>query len=222
MTTFLTVSLWCTVIWGCLVFLNNCERHHLSAKYLASDSLIYDVIKREGLVDWSQLSVDSLNIVRVNGNLDDVRQVALHDCVIREEFRSGRLMTIEEMAERITGYYDKLIDVLIFLLGVFSLVGYFVIKDNFKRQYEEEKNVIKQDLKEALLDSHSLIDDIKNGISTKLQDSLVTKDDIQGIYAKLKKNDEWFELLAWAYDEVTEKEASRIEIEGDEENEING
>ena len=60
-----------------------------------------------------------------------------------------------------------------------------------------------------------------NGISTKIENSLVTDDDLQGIRNDLQKDNENFELLANLYDELTEKAAAREEIDDDVDNNQN-
>ena len=132
--------------------------------------------------------------------------------------KAGRLMTAEQMSEKITGYYDKLIDVLIALFVVFSIASYFVINNRFRKKYEEDKAVFVEEIKRSLLDSQSLYDDLVNGISTKIESTLVTEDDIQGLKDQIAKDAENFELLAIVYDDLTEKAASKEEIADDESN----
>ena len=121
-------------------------------------------------------------------------------------------MTTEQMSEKITGYYDKLIDVLIALFVLFSIVSYFVINNKFKKKYEEDKAVFIEEIKHSLLDSQSFHNDLVNGISTKIESHLVTEDDIQGLKDQIEKTKDNFELLATIYDELSEKVASAEEI----------
>ena len=78
-----------------------------------------------------------------------------------------------------------------------------------------------EEIKQSLLDSQSLHDDLVNGISTKIESSLVTEEDLQGIRNDLQKDIENFELLANLYDELTEKAAAREEIDDEIDNNQN-
>ena len=69
-----------------------------------------------------------------------------------------------------------------------------------------------EDIKLSLLDSQSLHDDLVNGISTKIESSLVTEEDLQGLKNQIEKDVENFELLAALYDDLTEKAASKEEV----------
>ena len=54
-------------------------------------------------------------------------------------------MTANEMSEKITGYYDKLIDVLIALFVFFTVVSYFAIRNLSKKEVREEAREILKD-----------------------------------------------------------------------------
>jgi hypothetical protein len=185
---------------------------------MVDESLTKEIIERKGVVDWSQLTVDSLNLLHLASDIDSASYLALKNNILREEMKAGRLMTAEQMSEKITGYYDKLIDVLIALFVVFSIASYFVINNRFRKKYEEDKAVFVEEIKRSLLDSQSLYDDLVNGISTKIESTLVTEDDIQGLKDQIAKDAENFELLAIVYDDLTEKAASKEEIADDESN----
>lgn len=213
-----SVSIWMAAILLCLVFFRNCSRPQFFAVSMADESLTTDVMERTGVVDWSQLQVDSLNVVHLAADIDSATYMALRGKILREEMNTGRLMTAEQMSEKITGYYDKLIDVLIALFVLFSIASYFVINNRFRKKYEEDKATFVEEIKRSLLDSQSLHDDLVNGISTKIESSLVTEDDIQGLKDQIEKGAENFELLAAVYDDLTEKAASKEEITDDDSN----
>ena len=185
---------------------------------MVDESLTKEIVERKGVVDWSQLTVDSLNLLHLASDIDSASYLALKNNILREEMKAGRLMTAERMSEKITGYYDKLIDVLIALFVVFSIASYFVINNRFRKKYEEDKAVFVEEIKRSLLDSQSLYDDLVNGISTKIESTLVTEDDIQGLKNQIAKDAENFELLAAVYDDLTEKAASKEEIADDDGN----
>lgn len=209
---FLSVAIWIIVIWFCLVFLGNCTRPQFFSVSMIDEKLTTEVMEHKGLVDWSQIQVDSLNIVHLSEKIDSAAYMALRGKIFREEIKMGRLMTTEQMSEKITGYYDKLIDVLIALFVLFSIVSYFVINNKFKKKYEEDKAVFIEEIKHSLLDSQSFHNDLVNGISTKIESHLVTEDDIQGLKDQIEKTRDNFELLATIYDELSEKVASAEEI----------
>ena len=215
---FASISIWAVAIVLCLVFLRNCNRPQFFTISMVDESLTKEIIERKGVVDWSQLTVDSLNLLHLASDIDSASYLALKNKILREEMKAGRLMTAEQMSEKITGYYDKLIDVLIALFVVFSIASYFVINNRFRKKYEEDKAVFVEEIKRSLLDSQSLYDDLVNGISTKIESTLVTEDDIQGLKDQIAKDAENFELLAIVYDDLTEKAASKEEIADDESN----
>ena len=215
---FASISIWAVAILLCLVFLHNCNRPQFFTISMADENLTKEIVERKGVVNWSQLTVDSLNLLHLASDIDSASYLALKNNILREEMKAGRLVTAEQMSEKITGYYDKLIDVLIALFIVFSIASYFVINNRFRKKYEEDKAVFVEEIKRSLLDSHSLHDDLVNGISTKIESSLVTEDDIQGLKDQIAKDAENFELLAAVYDDLTEKAASKEEIADDDSN----
>lgn len=210
---FVSISIWVVVILLCIVFLQNCSRPQFRTVLMADSSLTKDLIERKGLVNWSQLTVDSLNVVHLTSNLDTTSYLTLRDNILREEVKAGRLMTAEEMSEKITGYYDKLIDVLIFLFILFSFASYFVINNRFSKQYEDDKTVFSDKIKQSLMQTLPFDSDLVNGIVTKMQNDIVTEDKIQELREQIQKSNDDFALLAEAYDELTEKADSKMEIE---------
>lgn len=213
---FASVSIWAVAIALCLVFLRNCNRPQFFTVSMSDDSLTREIVERKGVVEWSQLQVDSLNIVHLACNNDSATYANLRNKILREEIKAGRLMTAEQMSEKITGYYDKLIDVLIALFIMFSAASYFVINNRFKKKYEEDKATFIDEIKHSLLDSQSLHDALVNGISTKIESNLVTEDDILGLKEQIEKDKENFELLAAVYDDLAENAASKEDIIADD------
>ena len=218
---FASVSIWAVAIALCLVFLRNCNRPQFFTVSMADESLTKEIVERKGVVEWNQLQVDSLNIVHLACNNDSATYANFRNKILREEMKAGRLMTAEQMSEKITGYYDKLIDVLIALFIMFSAASYFVINNRFKKKYEEDKATFVDEIKHSLLDSQSFHDALVNGISTKIESNLVTEDDIQGLKDQIEKNKENFELLAAVYDDLAENAASKEDIiAGDDSDEL--
>lgn len=104
-----------------------------------------EIAERKGVVDWSQLQVDSTGVVCLAANIDSASFIALKNRIFREEVQAGRLLTANQMSEKITGYYDKLIDVLIALFVVFTVVSYFAIRNLSKKEVREEARDILED-----------------------------------------------------------------------------
>ena len=122
-------------------------------------------------------------------------------------------MTAEQMSDKITGYYDKLIDVLIALFIMFSFTSYFVVGNRFKKQYEDDKFTFSNNIKQSLMETLPLDSDLINGIVTKIQSGMVTEDMLQELKDKIQKCNDDFALLAEFYDELTEKADSKMEID---------
>lgn len=142
---FISISIWAVIIMFCLVFLRNCNRPQFFTVSIAEDSLAKEIAERKGIVDWSQLKVDSTGVISVASNIDSAAFVALRENIFREEIKAGRLMTADQMSEKITGYYDKLIDVLIALFVIFTVVSYFAIRNMSKKEVRDEAREILQD-----------------------------------------------------------------------------
>ena len=128
-SVFISVSIWAVIFALCFVFLRNCNRPQFFTVSMAEDSLMKEIAERKGVVDWSQLQVDSTGVVSLAANIDSAYFMAFKNRIFREEVQSGRLLTANQMSEKITGYYDKLIDVLIALFVVFTVVSYFAIRN---------------------------------------------------------------------------------------------
>lgn len=211
---FASISVWAVAILFCLIFLQNCYRPQFFTISLADEGLSKEVEEQRGVVEWNQLTVDSLNVVHLSKNIDSVSYISLKNKILREEVNAGRLMTAEQMSERITGYYDKLIDVLIFLFILFSFAGYFVIGKRFKVQYEEDRIDFAEKIKEMLMETLPYDSNLVNGIATKVH--MAQQEEIQQLRDEfgeiIKKSNDDFTLLAEVYDELTEKAAFKEEI----------
>jgi len=210
---FVSISIWVVGILLCLVFLRNCSRPQFFTVSMSDESLTNEILDRKGIVDWSQLSVDSLNVVHLTSDIDSASYMALKNKIFREEIKAGRLMTAEQMSDKITGYYDKLIDVLIALFIMFSFTSYFVVGNRFKKQYEDDKFTFSNNIKQSLMETLPLDSDLINGIVTKIQSGMVTEDMLQELKDKIQKCNDDFALLAEFYDELTEKADSKMEID---------
>lgn len=212
----MSVSIWFVIVILSLVFIRNCNRPQFYTVSMADKSLFEELSERRGVVDWNQLQVDSLGVVYLAADIDSLSFLALRDSIFREEIKAGRLMTADQMSEKITGYYDKLIDVLIALFVLFTVVSYVAINSKFKEKYEEDKTSIMEEIKKAILDSNTLHKDLENTISTRISKNTVTEETIHDIREKLSKNDEYLELLASVCDDLTEDAAQKTEIEDSE------
>ena len=144
-SVFISVSIWAVILALCFVFLRNCNRPQFFTVSMSEDSLAKEIAERKGVVDWSQLQVDSTGVVSLAANIDSASIMALKDRIFREEIQAGRLLTANQMSEKITGYYDKLIDVLIALFVVFTVVSYFAIRNLSKKEVREEARDILED-----------------------------------------------------------------------------
>lgn len=195
---FISVSIWAVIIALCFVFLRNCNRPQFFTVSMAEDSLMKEIAERKGVVDWSQLQVDSTGVVCLAANIDSASFIALKNRIFREEVQAGRLLTANQMSEKITGYYDKLIDVLIALFVVFTVVSYFAIRNLSKKEVRDEAREILQDsskFKGDVLEnlrgefdgaylSHDEYDEI---LRTIQEDIVSIKESIEGIRADQAK-----------------------------------
>ncbi len=195
---FISVSIWAVIIALCFVLLRNCNRPQFFTVSMAEDSLAKEIAERKGVVDWSQLQVDSTGVVSLAANIDSASFMALKNKILREEVQAGRLLTANQMSEKITGYYDKLIDVLIALFVVFTVVSYFAIRNLSKKEVRDEAREILQDsskFKGDVLEnlrgefdgaylSHDEYDEI---LRTVQEDIVSIKESVEGIRADQAK-----------------------------------
>lgn len=195
---FISVSIWAVIIALCFVLLRNCNRPQFFTVSMAEDSLAKEIAERKGVVDWSQLQVDSTGVVSLAANIDSASFMALKNKILREEVQAGRLLTANQMSEKITGYYDKLIDVLIALFVVFTVVSYFAIRNVSKKEVRDEAREILQDsskFKGDVLEnlrgefdgaylSHDEYDEI---LRTVQEDIVSIKESVEGIRADQAK-----------------------------------
>lgn len=217
---FISVSIWAVIFLLCLVFLRNCNRPQFYTVSMVNEDLVKEIAEHKGIVDWSQLQVDSAGALSIASAIDSASFVALKSNILREEMKAGRLMTADQMSEKITGYYDKLIDVLIALFVLFTVVSYIAINSKFREKYEEDKAKIITEIEASIIKSHPLHKDLENTITTRISKNTVTEDTIHDIREKLTKNDEYFDLLASVCDDLTEEAARKTEIEDPEEDNL--
>lgn len=214
---FFSVSLCCILCLFCFIFLFNCTRPQLNSISLIDDTLVKEVEQRKGLVEWSQLRVDSLNSIKLSEKIDSVAFIALRDSIFRMEHQAGRIMTPNELSDSITGYYDKLIDVLIALFILFTFLGYIVVDRRFRQQYESDKEEIKNgletNLREHLKDSSDFRSGIVSSLKSEVDDVLASHDDVAKLNHSLKEQGEYIELLITSIDEIREDIDANVYID---------
>lgn len=189
-SVFISVSVWAVIICLCLVFLRNCNRPQFYTVSMAEESLVKEVSTHRGVVDWSQLQVDSMNVIHLAANIDSAAFLALRDSIFREEMKAGHLLTADQMSEKITGYYDKLIDVLIALFVLFTVISYFAIRNLSKKEVRDEA-------REIIKDSSKFKDDVLEALRGEFDGAYLSHDDYDELLktmhediASLKNNNE--------------------------------
>ena len=85
--TFISVSVWAIVIMLFIVFLWNTKRPHYFTVSMVDDTLVKEITERKGLVDWSQLQVDSTGVVKLSVGIDSASFIALRENILREEIK---------------------------------------------------------------------------------------------------------------------------------------
>lgn len=195
--TFISVSVWAIVIMLFSVCLWNSKRPYYFTVSMVDDTLAKEIIERKGVVDWSQLQVDSTGVVRLSTGIDSASYVALRENILREEIKAGRMMTADEMSERITGYYDKLIDVLIALFVIFTVISYIAIRNLSKKEVRDEAREILQDSSRFKTDVLDVLRGEFDGAYLSHEDydeQLKTmKEDIASLKNSKEKRENWAE-----------------------------
>ena len=116
--------------------------------------------------------------------------------------------------------YIVLLHQLYTLFILFTFVSYFVIGNRFRKQYEDDKTAFAENIKLMLMETLPHDDDLLNGITTKIQEGMATEEKVEQLrdelIKKIEKSNDDFELLAGAYDELTELVDSKREVEDTE------
>ncbi len=207
-----TTALFCIIAIGIFIWFINRNRPYNPSDCLVCETYMMPETLKDS-VRWVSVRVDSTNCIHAIGKIDSLATVNVRNGIVRKEYTEGRLLTTDEMVNRITGYYDKLIDVLIALFGVFSISSYFVISNKFSKRYEEDKENITDKIRKNLMGDHNFITTVINGASTKVQENFISEDDFTSIRQQLDKQKETIDLLTEYVNELTEDEAAKTVID---------
>jgi hypothetical protein len=133
------------------------------------------VLKNMGLPIDSLCSYATIQIAKVDSIKDNLtcNQIS----VLKNLENKGLLLTPQEYTSHIADYYNTLVELLIGLFVLFSFVSFFSIKNNAKKDFEEERTKLKDDFEKAKETiKQGLIDDLKD--SKSFNDSIIN--DIMG------------------------------------------
>lgn len=184
----------------CCIFLYNCtdifRRQHT---YVANPNYLIDgnnyVQKKDIFVDDSTKHL-VWAIPTKNINQDSLGLI-----------ESGRIITAEEFASDITGYYSVLITVLVGLFILFTLFSYFSLKETFKQQFGEKEDDYKEHIKELVaekLRDYSVRQSIIVQLMGEVEESLSRKDEESD--KRLEKAEENIKKIYKLYDSINSKD----------------
>lgn len=116
---------------------------------------------------------------------------------------SGRIITAEEFASDITGYYSALITVLVGLFILFTLFSYFSLKETFKQQFSEKEDDFKNNIKEIVAEKirdysvrQSILDELMGGVLESMDEKA------ENLNKRFKKIEKRVKKLYEAYDTI--------------------
>jgi hypothetical protein len=144
----------------------------------------------------------------------------LHIAVLQDLENKGVLLTPQEYTSHISGYYSTLVAFLIGLFVLFTIGSIYGIRVTSRKEIEESKNNIKDELKESLAnemkDSKSFNENLIVAVKENMKDIVITKEDNIWIElnAKLKdiedKQNKLAEDIELIYEEIEIDSKSEI------------
>lgn len=143
-----------------------------------------------------------------------------HFAVLQDLEKKGLLLTPQEYTSHIASYYSTLIAFLIGLFVLFTIGSIYGIRITARKELEEAKLNIKNELKESLAneikDSKSFNESIIDAVVKNLKDIILTKSDdtIKEIDSKIKniedKQTKLSEDIEFIYEEIDIDSKSEI------------
>lgn len=122
---------------------------------------------------------------------DNVSQTNLPNNDLRSLCEQGKILTTSEFASNITGYYNTLVSVLVGLFILFSIFGYYALNEKFKKELEEKKQGLEEQLeivvKDKLSDSVKLRGVIINQLISEVEDWGMSKDEAINLKTDINK-----------------------------------
>lgn len=122
---------------------------------------------------------------------DNVSQTNLPNNDLRSLCEQGKILTTSEFASNITGYYNTLVSVLVGLFILFSIFGYYALNEKFKKELEEKKQGLEEQLeivvKDKLSDSVKLRSVIINQLISEVEDWGMSKDEAINLKTDINK-----------------------------------
>lgn len=189
--------------------------------------------------------VDTTKTLVLTDNANDIfeesKQVdtlAINAAFLQKMRENGELLSADEFASRITDYYNTLVAVLTALFVLFTVVTYMTIRSKFEGKFEDkakelenkakdledkQRQIIIEELRSMLNDSKQFDEVIKSSIGGRVEDTIPTKEDIDGLTSDVemcgknitsltitlndvkKKQQELFKVVADLQEQVSEK-----------------
>jgi len=114
---------------------------------------------------------------------------------------SGHVLVPEVLQSSISDYYSALITVLVALLGIFSLLGYFFIKGAAKKDIEDQLDKTLNSLEDKYLKK------ISDQVREELENDYITYDELDNVKRKILTEVEiYYENSNYRTDVVVYKE----------------
>lgn len=172
------------------------------------------VIESDFLLKKSEVYIDdSSKSIKWKGDISDFVAVQSRDS-IKKMYSEGRVLTAEEFASNITGYYNLLVCVILGMFAVFSFLSYSTLKGETEKEVDEKfknmKNHINDEIQKHLSDSLELRRTIIMSLRSEVEDIFQTKEEGGTIYEKIEKLEDDIKML---YELHNEENDSKSEIE---------
>ena len=180
---------------------------------------------------------DTTNTVILTSALRDclvesglVDTLAINTAFLNKMREKGELLSSDEFASRITGYYNTLVAVLTALFVLFTIVTYATIKSKFEAKFEDkarelenkQRQKIIDELRNMLNDSKRFDEVINSTIGGRLEDLLPTKEEVDDIASVTESNRRSILSLSMNLDVVKKKMEELFEVVQEIQDQVSG
>ena len=171
---------------------------------------------------------DTTNTLVITGKADEafadsklVDTLAINAAFLKKIRENGELLSSDEFASRITGYYNTLVAVLTALFVLFTIVTYMTIRSKFEGKLEEkakefetkardledkQRQKIIEELRNMLSDSKKLDEVIKSAVGGHIDDTIATKEEVDGLTSDMETYGKNLVSLTSNFDDINKKQ----------------
>ncbi len=180
---------------------------------------------------------DTTKTLVITGEADEtfadsklVDTLAINAAFLKKMRENGELLSSDEFASRITGYYNTLVAVLTALFVLFTIVTYMTIRSKFEGKLEEkakefetkakdledkQHQKIIEELRNMLNDSKKLDEVIKSVVGGHIDDTIATKEEVEGLTSDMETYGKNLVSLTSNLDDINKKQQTLFKVVDD-------